>query len=60
MPKFESVTSLGVQNRLESLNANKAGGPDSVPTYILRELSHELAPILGSLFQVTRSGSVAK
>ena len=30
---------------------DKASGPDGVPTYILRELSHELAPILASLFQ---------
>ena len=30
---------------------NKASGPDGVPTYLLRELSHELAPILASLFQ---------
>ena len=37
------VTSLGVQKLLESLNLNKASGPDDVPTYILRELSHELA-----------------
>ena len=37
------VTSLGVQKLLESLNLNKASGPDDVPTYLLRELSHELA-----------------
>ena len=37
------VTSLGFQKLLESLNLNKASGPDDVPTYILRELSHELA-----------------
>ena len=37
------VTSLGFQKLLESLNLNKASGPDGVPTYILRELSHELA-----------------
>ena len=45
------VTSLGVQKLLESLTVNKASGPHGVPTYILRELSHELAPILASLFQ---------
>ena len=45
------VTSLGVQKLLESLTVNKASGPDGVPTYLLRELSHELAPILASLFQ---------
>ena len=45
------LTLLGVQKLLESLNVDKAGGPDGVPTYILRELSHALAPILASLFQ---------
>ena len=45
------VTSLGVQKLLESLTVNKASGPHGVPTYIPRELSHELAPILASLFQ---------
>ena len=30
---------------------NIASGPDGVPTYLLRELSHELAPILASFFQ---------
>ena len=45
------VTSLGVQKLLESLTVNKASGPDGVPTYLLRELSHELASILASFFQ---------
>ena len=45
------MTSLGVQKLLESLTVNKASGPHGVPTYLLRELSHELAPILASLFQ---------
>ena len=45
------VISLGVQKLLESLTVNKASGPDGVLTYLLRELSHELAPILASFFQ---------
>ena len=45
------MTSLGVQKLLESLTVNKASGPHGVPTYLLRELSHELAPILASFFQ---------
>ena len=45
------VKSLGVQKLLESLTVNKASGPHGVLTYILRELSHELAPIRASLFQ---------
>ena len=52
-PNFNQiiVTSFGVQKLLESLTVNKASGPHGVPTYILRELSHELAPIQASLFQ---------
>ena len=52
-PNFNQVivTSFGVQKLLESLTMNKASGPHGVLTYILRELSHELAPIRASLFQ---------
>ena len=52
-PNFNQiiVTSFGVQKLLESLTVNKANGPHGVQTYILRELSHELAPIQASLFQ---------
>ena len=57
------VTSLGVQKLLVSLNVNKASGPDGAPTYILKELSHELAPIL-AVFQQSYyhigSGSITK
>ena len=45
------VTSNGVQKLLDRLNANKAGGPDQLPTRILKELSQELAPLLAQLFQ---------
>ena len=53
MPKCETNNGnvLGCSETLESLNVNKASGPDGMPTYLLKELLHELAPILASLFQ---------
>ena len=45
------VTSNGVQKLLNALNANKAGGPDKLPTRILKELCQEMAPLLAKLFQ---------
>ena len=52
------VTSLGVQKLLESLNLNKASGPDDVPTYILRD---SLITNTGNQASIViRSGSVAK
>ena len=54
MPKFESNNSDIIrcpETFWISGQCDKASGLDGVPTYILRELSHELAPILASLFQ---------
>ena len=52
------VTSLGFQKLLESLNLNKASGPDDVPTYILRD---SLITNTGNQASIViRSGSVAK
>ena len=45
------VTPNGVQKLLNALNANKAGGPDKLPTRILKELPQEMAPLLAYLFQ---------
>ena len=45
------VTSNGIQKLLNALNVNKAGGPDKLPTRILKELSQEMAPLLAQLFQ---------
>ena len=42
---------LGCSETFRISIVNKASGPDGMPTYILKELSHELAPILASLFQ---------
>ena len=55
MPKCESDNGniLGCSETFRISIVNKASGPDGMPTYILKELhvSHELAPILASLFQ---------
>jgi len=36
----------GVQNLLESLDPNKASGPDNLPTHILKLCAKEISPIL--------------
>ena len=36
---------------LHNLNPHKATGPDDIPTYLLKELSYEIAPILMKIFQ---------
>lgn len=40
-----TITSLGVQKLLSSLNPNKSSGPDNIPVHILKETSNEVAPI---------------
>ena len=53
MPKCESDNGniLGCSETFRISLVNKTSGRDGMPTYILKELSHELAPILASLFQ---------
>ena len=46
-----SVSVNGVANLLHNLNPNKATGPDGIPAYFLKELSHEIAPSLTLIFQ---------
>ena len=41
----------GVTQLLSNLDAQKAGGPDNIPTRFLKEFSSELAPCLTMLFQ---------
>ena len=45
------VTEEGVLKLLLKLNPAKACGPDSIPARILKELAHEFAPYLVSIFQ---------
>ena len=41
----------GIHKLLQNLNANKASGPDQIPTRVLRETATETAPILQQIFQ---------
>ena len=36
----------GVDKLLQGLSPNKASGPDKIPPKIIKELHHEIAPIL--------------
>ena len=40
------VTEEGVKKLLQGLNTSKACGPDEISPKILKELSHELTPII--------------
>ena len=45
------ITVKGVEKLLASTNPTKATGPDGIPPRVLKELAHELAPILTVIFQ---------
>ena len=45
MPEI-TITSKGVEGLLKGLNPNKASGPDEISPRLLKELHHEIAPIL--------------
>ena len=45
------VSEKGVLKLLQNLRQNKATGPDSIPTYILKIGAKELSPILTKIFQ---------
>ena len=46
-----SITTTGTENLLKNLNPNKASGPDEISPKLLKELHHEIAPILTKLFK---------
>ena len=46
-----SVSVEEVANLLHQLKPHKAIGPDGIPVYFLKEMSHEIAPILSLMFQ---------
>jgi len=53
------ISCHGVQNLLESLDPNKASGPDNIPTRILKLCAKEIAPILTVIFiQSLTSGHI--
>ena len=49
MPSIE-VTVPGVEKLLRDLNPHKAAGPDQISPAILKNLSHQIAPILQNIF----------
>ena len=46
-----SITITGTENLLKNLNPNKASGPDEISPKLLKELHHEIAPILTKIFK---------
>ena len=61
-PKMSNihVTEEEVKKLLPCLNTSKACGPDEISPKILKELSHELAPIIQHLFQQSLDTSYPK
>ncbi|MCG8034729.1 MAG: reverse transcriptase family protein [Candidatus Thiodiazotropha taylori] len=49
MPDIE-ISNSGIETLLKKLNPNKASGPDQISPRLLKELNHELAPILTKIF----------
>ena len=49
------ITDKGIEKLLVNLNPSKATGPDGLPPRVLKELSKELAPILGNIFRLSLS-----
>ena len=45
------ITIKGTENPLKGLNPKKASGPDEISPGLLKELHHEIAPILTKTFQ---------
>ena len=43
----------GVEKLLQGLSPNKASGPDEISPKILKELHHEIAPILTLIFNLS-------
>jgi hypothetical protein len=45
------ITENGVEKLLQNLNPNKACGPDELAPRLLKELAHDLTPIVTMIFQ---------
>ena len=53
------ITVHGVLKQLDSLKPNKAGGPDEIPAWFLKEYTIEIAPVLTNIFRSSiESGTV--
>ena len=48
-----SIDPHGVKHLLDGLDIHKSAGPDNIPTWLLKELNTELAPILTVIFQAS-------
>ena len=47
------INSKGVHKLLKNLKPHKATGPDSIPSFILKAVADQLAPILTELYQTS-------
>ena len=45
------INEAGVYNILSQLDPHKAGGPDNILAHVLKELAHDLTPLLTHLYQ---------
>ena len=50
IPKL-SITPCGITKLLMPLDPNKAKGPDRIPTQVLNQCAHMIAPILQRIYQ---------
>ena len=48
---YTHIHPQGVDQLLSGLKSHKASGPDMIPTYLLKLLAHQLAPVLTLLYQ---------
>jgi len=54
-----TITEDGVRKLLKGLNPSKASGPDQISPRLLKELHHEIAPVLTHIYQISlKSGIV--
>ena len=51
--QFIDISIEGVDQFLQGLSPNKASGPDEISPKILKELHHEIAPILTLIFNLS-------
>jgi hypothetical protein len=49
MPEIK-IHENGIFKLLNGLNIHKATGPDGIPTQVLKELAHELTPVMSLFF----------
>ena len=46
-----TITSPGIEKLLQKLDPSKASGPDELKPRLLKELAHEISPILSLIYQ---------